>query len=204
MGRVAAVLPGYATVKHASEVLHLAPRSVRDLIYSGRLPSVRVGHPYFVRAADLEVERRRRLGLRPPVRLARAPRARSSGVPGRQSAERRSTDPALRRQRAAEREAIVSQWAARHTPTGPGVPFMVRIASVPVTCEICSREIHDGRRMVMAMPDDAPLCLACGRRALLDWADHRRLEATAARSMAHELGAAQEHEPGVSQPRLVA
>src|SRR5437763_11573661 len=63
VARVAAVLPGYASVARAAEALHLAPRSVRDLIYAGRLPSLRIGRLHYVRASDLELERRRRLGL---------------------------------------------------------------------------------------------------------------------------------------------
>src|SRR5207237_4518440 len=70
VARIAALLPGYANVARASEVLHLAPRSVRDLIYAGRLPSLRVGRLHFVRVSDLEIERRRRLGL--PVRAVRS------------------------------------------------------------------------------------------------------------------------------------
>ncbi|HEX8968016.1 MAG TPA: helix-turn-helix domain-containing protein, partial [Chloroflexota bacterium] len=60
---VASKLPGYASVARASEVLRLAPRSVRDLIYTGRLPSQRIGRLHYIHATDLEVERRRRLGL---------------------------------------------------------------------------------------------------------------------------------------------
>src|ERR671938_207708 len=66
MARSTPVVPGFVTVQGAGEVLHLAPRSVRDLIYAGRLPSVRLGRLHFVSTADLEVERRRRLGLALP------------------------------------------------------------------------------------------------------------------------------------------
>ena len=58
-----ATVPGYASIARASEVLHLARRSVRGLIYAGRLPSLRVGRLHFIKATDLELERRRRLGL---------------------------------------------------------------------------------------------------------------------------------------------
>jgi hypothetical protein len=209
MARVAAVLPGYATVKHAGEVLHLAPRSVRDLIYTGRLPSVRIGRPHFVRVADLELERRRRLGLRLPTRLSRRGRPASqqpTGASSHPAVERHAGDPLLRRQRAAERQAMVSRWAERHASPDPGLPYMVRIASVTTSCTICSRKIRDGRRMVMALPDDEPLCLSCGRRALLGWADRRRLEAAAARRLAHDLAAAAAvaEVPDASQVRRVA
>ncbi len=78
MAREAAVLPGYLTVRQCGDVLHLAPRSVRDLIYAGRLPSVRLSRRHFVRVGDLELERRRRLGLRLPCRKPRSPRAPAS------------------------------------------------------------------------------------------------------------------------------
>jgi hypothetical protein len=45
------------------------------------------------------------------------------------------------------------------------------------------------------------LCLACGRRAVLDWADSRKAEATAARQLAHGLGQAQI--TAADQPRLL-
>src|SRR5689334_25183220 len=102
MARLAATLPGYASVARASEVLHLAPRSVRDLIYDGRIPSLRIGRLHYIKASDLEVERRRRLGLPP-----RKPRARvaSSAPRTKRPTEPHtySLDTALRRQRAAER-----------------------------------------------------------------------------------------------------
>ena len=47
--------------------LRLAPRSVRDLIYTGRLPSARLGRRHFLRIPDVEAERRRRLGLPLPI-----------------------------------------------------------------------------------------------------------------------------------------
>src|SRR5436853_595844 len=56
-------LPGYVTVAGAADQLRLAARSVRDLIYTGRLPSARLGRRHFLRIPDVEAERRRRLGL---------------------------------------------------------------------------------------------------------------------------------------------
>lgn len=171
-------------MRQSSGVLHLAPRSVRDLIYAGRLPSVRIGRVHFVRATDLEVERRRRLGLQLPPRKARRPR------PHRERARGRShTDPAVRQQRAAERAALVNQWAQRHHPAAPELPFAATVVEASTSCAICGRHIRVGRRVIHPAQDDVTLCLACGRRALLDWADHRRLEAAAARRMADDLGA---------------
>src|SRR5215471_16242190 len=131
MTRLAATLPGYASVARASEVLHLAPRSVRDLIYAGRIPSLRIGRLHYIRAADLEQERRRRLGL--PQR--RPSRARPSGPRPRPNRPRtRSLDSALRRQRATERAEIVSRWAQRHTVTTPSVPVHILAVDQPITC----------------------------------------------------------------------
>jgi hypothetical protein len=50
--------------------------------------------------------------------------------------------------------------------------------------------------VLVAEGDNAPLCLTCGRRAVMDWADRRRLESAAARRMAHNLGGAAESESG--------
>jgi hypothetical protein len=181
-------LPGYATVMHSSRVLNLAPRSVRDLIYSGRLPSLRIGRLHYVRATDLELERRRRLGLRLPSRRPRAPRSRAAETIGRPRVERGHVDPALRRERAAERAALVNRWAERHHFAAPELPFTATVASDPTTCAVCGRTLRAGARLVQATQDEAHLCLTCGRRVLLDWADHRRLEASAARRMAQDLG----------------
>ena len=63
-------VPGYLTVSGAGQVLHLAPRSIRDLIYTRRLASVRLGRRHFLNVADIDAERRRRLGRAP-----RRPRA---------------------------------------------------------------------------------------------------------------------------------
>lgn len=181
MTRVAAGLPGYASVARAGEVLHLARRSVRDLIYSGRLPSVRLGRLHFIKASDLELERRRRLGL--PVRSPATRTPRRTSEP--RAPTHSHTDPALRRQRAAERTNLARSWARRHHPTEPHVPSTVLGVTTPVSCEICGREVRHGRIVEL---DGAQLCTACGRRALLDWADHRRQEATAARRLADSLG----------------
>src|SRR6267143_3485341 len=187
MARVTAVLPGYATVTHSSEVLHLAPRSVRDLIYSGRLPSLRIGRLHYVRATDLELERRRRLGLRPPSRKPRA--ARRTGMTSfRPSAERGHVDPVLRRERAAERAALVNQWAKRHHLDAPDLPFAATLADGPTACQSCGRIIPAGTRAVHTAQDGSHLCVTCGRRVLLDWADRRRVEAAAARRIAQDLG----------------
>jgi hypothetical protein len=170
-------------------VLHLAPRSVRDLIYAGRLPSVRIGRLHYVRASDLELERRRRLGLPPAAGRARRPRVLASRpASGARVRERprEHIDPALRRQRAAERASIVRAWAERHMPSAPNVPFEVESVAEPVTCAACGRQVRRGR-MVRAEGDR--LCVTCGRRALLTWADRRRLEAAAARRLSQELGA---------------
>src|SRR5882762_4321039 len=68
--RIIVELPGYVTVAGAADRLRLAPRSVRDLIYTGRLPSARLGRRHFLRIPDVEAERRRRLGL--PLPQARS------------------------------------------------------------------------------------------------------------------------------------
>jgi hypothetical protein len=191
MARLAATIPDYASVARASEVLHLAPRSVRDLIYAGRIPSQRIGRLHYLRAADLELERRRRLGL-PLPRRTRSQRAGSDRPRRRRSAEPRnhSLDAALRRQRAAERSEQVARWAKRHGIAQPHVPARVLEVSSPFTCESCGRTVRRGRAIEMAPEGgaSAQLCTSCGRRALLEWADSRRQEATAARQMAHSLG----------------
>jgi hypothetical protein len=169
-------------------VLHLAPRSVRDLIYSGRLPSLRIGRLHYLRATDLELERRRRLGLRLPSRNPRALRSRTTAPATRPRVEHGHVDSALRRERAAERAALVNQWAERHHLAGPDLPFAAAVASVPTACAICNRTLRPGARVLQPAPDGTQLCLSCGRRVLLDWADHRRQEASAARRMASDLG----------------
>jgi hypothetical protein len=165
----------------------LAPRSVRDLIYSGRLPSLRIGRLHYLRATDLELERRRRLGLQLPKRKPRAPRARTTEPSTRPRTERGHIDPTLRRERAAERLTLVNEWAERHHLAAPDVPFAATIATSPTACAICGRKLRAGTRVLQPAGDETQLCLPCARRVLLDWADHRRLEASAARRMAQEL-----------------
>ncbi|TME91286.1 MAG: helix-turn-helix domain-containing protein [Chloroflexi bacterium] len=191
VAQLAAVLPGYATVARAADVLRLAPRSVRDLIYSGRLPSSRVGRLHYVRASDLEAERRRRLGAPLPRRTPRPVRPRTSATPER-PIKRPHVDPALRRQRAAERAEVVMRWAERHAPSNPLVPFSPVITVDRVTCASCGRAIHPNQRALEARESGDRLCLTCGRRALMQWADRRRLEAAAARRLAQDLGAGAE------------
>jgi hypothetical protein len=180
-------------VARAAEVLHLAPRSVRDLIYAGRLPTLRVGRLHYVRASDLELERRRRLGLQLPPRTPRAHRA--TRATDRPRPERVHVDPVVRRERAAARAADVRRWAERHASSMPRVPFSVSVAEEATACAICGRTIRADARYVAPAEAGGPLCLTCGRRALLDWADRRRLEAAAARRLASELGTAREDQP---------
>jgi hypothetical protein len=191
MARLAATLPGYASVARASEVLHLAPRSVRDLIYHGRIPSLRIGRMHYIRAADLEVERRRRLGL--PARRAAPRRPPESRRRASRTPRNHSLDAALRRQRSAERAELVTQWARHHQLLSPRVPAHVRSVAEPVTCEACSRVVRKGRYVELTSDSGQPssLCVTCGRRALLEWADQRRQEAAAARELSHSLGEAE-------------
>src|SRR5262249_26340749 len=185
MAKLTAALAGYGSVAHASEVLHLAPRSVRDLIYAGRLPSVRVGRLHFIRAADLEAERRRRLGL--PVVRPHRQRAPAHPRP------RLAISPELRAQRAAERNAAQVDYAQRHHHLHqPSLPFRVSAASTARVCATCRRELPIGAQVIEQLGADgqsmSELCTRCGRRALLAWADQRRLEAAQARRLATELG----------------
>ncbi len=185
--RAAAAVPGYASVARASEILHLAPRSVRDLIYRGRLPSLRVGRLHYIKAADLDLERRRRLGLPLLAPRAHVRRPRTAYAARRKHADQARVDPALRQQRAAERAALVRQWAARHAhPLDPQLPFVVLGVTTPTTCASCGREVRRGR--ILEIAQESRLCLACGRRALLDWADQRRREAVAARQLSQSFG----------------
>ena len=221
VARVAAVLPGYASVARAAEALHLAPRSVRDLIYAGRLPSLRVGRLHYVRASDLDLERRRRLGLPLPQRQmsrrqprparARQPRAAvapeaepttaAQDGPGAPAHERPQVDAELRRQRAVERAEVVRRWARRHELNVPRVPFAAVTLNEPSACAVCGRALRANQRALDALEPGQRLCLTCGRRALMVWADQRRLEAVAARRMALELGAAP---PSDQRPRAAA
>jgi hypothetical protein len=205
VAKVAGSLPGYASVNRAAEVLHLAPRSVRSLIYAGRLPSLRVGRLHYIRSADLEAERRRRLGL-PPLepRQVRGHRHSHSSHTDGAVARRHSTDPEVRRQRALERAELVKHWAQRHEVFEPHVPAAVRAVelSAPVTCAACGRQVRRGRYVEMTATAES-LCVTCARRALLEWADRRRLEAAAARQLSHSLGEPQP-EPMLQPELLVA
>src|SRR5437764_1338051 len=130
-------LPGYVTVAGAADRLRLASRSVRDLIYIGRLPSTRLGHRHFLRILDVETERRRRLGLPLPRqrsagwrrRARRQPpdvrqRASSSGEASIQPRAAQPTRSEARRERAAERAAQLDRWLhSGHGPETPALPF---------------------------------------------------------------------------------
>src|SRR5687768_2817963 len=111
--RTVVELPGYVTVSAAAERLRLAPRSVRDLVYAGRLPSARLGRRHFLRVTDVEAERRRRLGLPLPqartvARSRRAPRRQLDLLPTRLraagAAEARATSPTRSETRRARAE----------------------------------------------------------------------------------------------------
>lgn len=204
---VDAALPGYVPVAGAATRLHLASRSVRDLIYSGRLPSSRLGRRHFLRVLDVEAERRRRLGLPLPQRVSgvrRRPRPERSERPTSQrvTAEPTSVPRAAspvrsqaRRERAQQRAADLERWLhSGHASGPPSLPFVTVDLDGDVACDACRRPVHAGGRMVDAAATDgrpaARLCLTCARRALLAWSDSRRREAVAARRLAHELGSA--------------
>src|SRR5919202_1174520 len=191
MSRSAPVVPGFVTVSGAGKVLHLAPRSVRDLIYSGRLPSVRLGRLHFVNTADLEIERRRRLGLPlPRPRVARPRVLRRSRSPGDAGRRRVAGDPATRARRAAERAAALQRWlGGSGARPGPRLPFQPRTAPSGARCQVCGRVLGPGERVFEATEPataERHVCLVCGRRALLAWADERTHEAAAARRLARE------------------
>jgi hypothetical protein len=97
----------------------------------------------------------------------------------------------VRRQRAKERAELAKQWARRHSVQEPNVPAHVLAVTAPVTCDACGRKVRRGR-IVQMVPEPgqppASLCVTCGRRALLDWSDRRRQEATAARRLSRSLG----------------
>ena len=221
------VLPGFLTVKGASDRLRLAPRSVRDLIYSGRLPSVRLGRRHCLRWVDVEAERRRRLGLPLPGlgRPARPRRRAASPPPSalrtetwvvehpvmdaapRESraavARPRHLDSSTRRQRAAERARLFQNWLhSGHRPSEPRLPFTAVSVAAAATCGACGRAVRAGGRMLDAQPvdgrDATRLCPMCARRWMLAWADERRRDAAAARRLARELGTVL---PAVSPPR---
>lgn len=187
-------VPGFLTVRGAAQGLRLAPRSVRDLIYAGRLPSVRLGRLHYVSAADVELERRRRRNLAPPA-PRRPRRARLAVVPTtgarRRSTDSPSADQSPRRARAAEREALRQQWLrAGRQPENPALPFQVDRAVGPAECPACGKALPVGAGLVAAPASDgvARLCLTCGRRTVLRWADERRRESAFARRFAQDLG----------------
>lgn len=205
--RAAVELPGYVTVALAADRLGLAPRSVRDLIYSGRLPSARLGRRHFLRVTDVEAERRRRLGLplpkarptaqrRPMLRQQRAAQPRPLHA-GRGASVRPASMPTrseARRERAQQRAAELERWLrSGRGPGTPSLPFtMVDLGAGSAECDACRRQVRAGGRMVDAGAADgrptARLCLTCARRALLAWSDSRRREAVAARRLAEQLG----------------
>ncbi len=72
-----------------------------------------------------------------------------------------------------------------------GVPAVVSGVSTPVVCQACGRNVRQGRILELSLHESQPaehLCLTCGRRALLEWADRRRREAIDARRLAQLLG----------------
>jgi hypothetical protein len=203
--RTVVELSGFVTVAVAADRLRLAPRSVRDLVYTGRLASARLGRRHFLRVPDVEAERRRRLGLPlPQARRPRAVRVRPNASPtplhaAAESASRPRTTRAAsleaRRARAQQRAAELERWLrSGHAVATPSLPFTtVDLGSTPAACDGCHRPVRAGGRMVDAAAADgrpaARLCLTCARRTMLAWSDARRREATAARRLAHELGA---------------
>jgi hypothetical protein len=206
--RTVVELPGFVTVAVAADRLRLAPRSVRDLVYAGRLASARLGRRHFLRVPDVEAERRRRLGLplpqaRPVARQPRAPRQRpdtrptalhAGTEPAVQPRTTRSMNSETRRERARQRAAELERWLrSGHGPGAPSLPFTrVDLSAATATCDGCRRTVRSGGRVVDAAAADgrpaARLCLTCARRALLAWSDARRREAVAARRLAQELG----------------
>jgi excisionase family DNA binding protein len=190
-------LPGYVTVAVAADRLKLAPRTVRDLVYGGRLPSARLGRRHFLKTTDVEGERRRRLGL--PLLQANpvARRRRSTRPTPLRHAEPRAAAGATRsdarRERAAQRAAALEHWLrSHHSPVAPSLPFeRLEVGANGANCDACKRPVRSGGQMLQALPETdtaARLCLTCGRRALLAWSDARRREALAARRFAQELG----------------
>lgn len=206
--RTVVELPGYVTVSVAADRLQLAPRSVRDLVYTGRVPSARLGRRHFLRVPDVEAERRRRLGLPLPqprsvARNRRAPRQQPGVQPtplrvgGEAALRPRAANPTsseARRARAEQRAAQLERWLrSGHGPATPALPFTtVDLGAATGACDACHRPVRAGGRMVDAAASDgrpaARLCLTCARRTLLAWSDSRRREAIAARRLAQELG----------------
>jgi excisionase family DNA binding protein len=251
----ARTIPGFLSVSETAGQLHLAARSVRDLIYAGRLPSVRMGRRHYLRAADVDQERRRRLGLvrpsarrsrparvRPDRRSTAAPRpllamvpptpesltadsltpdapdsllfdsppAASAAPTAHRPVVRHPISEAARRaraERARERAALRERYLrSGHRLEAPALPFTVASASEPTRCAACGRSLRPSSRVVLAPAVGEPtpgaaadraleraaqtLCLTCGRRALVLWADERRAEAAAARDLSRSLGSA--------------
>jgi hypothetical protein len=147
---------------------------------------------HYIRATDLESERRRRLGLPLPRRPARqrlvGPRA-----------VRTRIDPAVRAQRAAERRDAREHWARTHPAAQPELPFRVLTGRETAVCASCGAALAPGARQVeRAATERQPatvLCVRCARRALLAWADARHDEAFSARRLARTLGARDGGEP---------
>ena len=203
------VLPGYLTVAGAADRLRLAPRSVRDLIYAGRLPSARLGRRHFLKIPDVEAERRRRLGLplpqpKPSTRRRSVLRQQGDHKPTSPRASRQLNGslPAVhrvnsdaRRERSAERAAQFERWLRTgNLPSTPRLPFTtIDLGTQSDECAACRRTVRSGGGMVDADAAEgrpsARLCLTCARRALLAWADNRRREGVAARRLARDLGA---------------
>jgi hypothetical protein len=102
---------------------------------------------------------------------------------------RHSEQPSTRSQRAAERAALLERWLqSRHEPATPALPFRVVDVVERTACDVCGRPLQPAARCVQvasdAGVDAARLCLVCGRRAVLHWADERRRESIAARRLA--------------------
>lgn len=206
-------MPGFLTVVGAGALLRLAPRSVRDLIYSGRLPSARLGRRHFLRIADVELERRRRLGLPLPAPRRAAPRrARRTDLrvvpttPGR-----RAIDQSTRRERALERAALRDRWLRAHHAAAPSIPFLIRDAgsgaAVAPACVACERVFAAGERLVVAPEQGGTrdaLCRTCARRAVLAWADARHADALAARRFARELGVSRQVDGSAAEARFTS
>lgn len=187
--------------------MRLAPRSVRDLIYTGRIPSARLGRRHFLRIPDVEAERRRRLGVPLPQarRVARRrrmldrqpdrpPTRRVGDEAAVESRAARPVSSEARRERAQQRRDQLERWLrSGHGAGTPRLPFtLLSLGVESATCDACQRQVRAGGRMVDAGTADgqpaARLCLTCARRTLLGWSDSRRRESVAARRLAEELG----------------
>lgn len=211
-------LPGFLSVRGAGERLHLAPRSIRDLIYAGRLVSFRLGRRHYLRSSDVDHERRRRLGLPLPSSRTASVRPRSHAPSAHYSTaqpvlneslqEAANVTPRLatsrtsaaasqaRRQRAEERAALRDRWLrSGQRITQPDLPFTTATVVVATTCDACQRPLRPGTASVLDLDLDkssdrrsARLCRTCARPTLLAWADQRQREFQAARRLARELG----------------